>query len=215
MLARILSLGIGYVCGLFQTGYFYSKKRDFDLRAHGSGNSGTTNTIRTMGWKAGGIVFAGDVLKCICAVFLVWLLYHKIWGPDIKLLEIYAAFGSILGHDFPIYLKFKGGKGMACTAGLIMAAAWPLIPWELAVFLIPVLATRYVSLGSILASAGLPVFTLVTHAMGWYYVKGTHFPELVVVMCLIGALNISRHHANIGRLLHGTENKIGGKKKEQ
>ncbi len=216
MLARVLSLGIGYLFGLFQTGYFYSKKKDFDLRSHGSGNSGTTNTIRTMGWKAGGIVFAGDLFKCILAVLLVGFLYRPVWGADVKLLELYAAFGAILGHDFPFYLKFQGGKGMACTAGLIIAAASPLIPWELVLFLILVLATRYVSLGSIIASIGLPVFAFITHKMGLYYAGGTYFTELMVLMCVIGALNISRHHANIGRLVHGTENKFGShKEKEQ
>jgi acyl phosphate:glycerol-3-phosphate acyltransferase len=212
-MARIICLAIGYLCGLFQTGYFYSKKKDFDLRANGSGNSGTTNTIRTMGWKAGGIVFLGDVLKCFLAVFLVWLIYHKVETVDVKLLQIYGAAGCILGHDFPFYLNFKGGKGMACTAGMIGCALPMMIPVELAVFLIPVFITRYVSLGSILVSIGLPIFAWLFHSAGWLYVGGSHVMEFFLLLCAIGALNVFSHRSNIVRLIYGNENKIGVKKK--
>lgn len=212
-MARIICLAIGYLCGLFQTGYFYSRKKDFDLRANGSGNSGTTNTIRTMGWKAGGIVFLGDVLKCFLAVFLVWLIYHKVETVDLKILQIYGAAGCILGHDYPFYLNFKGGKGMACTAGMIGCVLPVMIPIELAVFLIPVFTTRYVSLGSILVSIGLPIFAGLFHSAGWLYAEGTHMTEFILLLCAIGALNIFRHRSNIVRLLHGNENKIGSKKK--
>ena len=198
---------IGYLCGLIQTGFFYSKKKDFDLRSHGSGNTGMTNAMRTMGAKAGAIVFAGDVLKCALAMVIVWLLFRNVPTADVKLLEIYAAFGVILGHDFPFYLKFKGGKGMSSTAGMFLSMP-AMIPFGIAFFLIPVLVTRYVSIGSIVVSAALPFIAYFGWRMGWYYVNGTHLTELIILFAVIGILNICRHHANIGRLLRGEENKF-------
>lgn len=212
-LTRLICVLIGYLCGLIQTGYFYSRKKDFDLRSQGSGNTGMTNAMRVMGKKAGVIVFAGDVLKCALAMLIVWVLYHNVMTADVKLLEFYAAFGTILGHDFPFYLKFKGGKGMSSTAGMFLAMP-AMIPFGIAFFLIPVLVTGYVSVGSIIVSAALPLIVWIGHTTGLFYANGTHFPELVVLMCVIGILNICRHHQNIGRLLHGNENKIGSKSKE-
>lgn len=211
MLQRVLCLVLGYAFGLFQTGFLYSRKKHFDLRSHGSGNSGTTNTIRTMGWKAGVIVFLGDIFKCIAAVVCVWLLFRN-GEQDVTLLQVYAGAGCVLGHDYPFYLKGKGGKGMACTAGMMFSVLLPLLPVEFFVFFIPVILTRYVSLGSILASIGMPLFAFVFYLQGWFYKGGEHLPELIVVLCLIGALNIFRHRTNIVRLLHGEENKFGHKK---
>ena len=213
VLTRLLCVLIGYLCGLIQTGFFYSKKKDFDLRSQGSGNTGMTNAMRVMGKKAGAIVFAGDVLKCALAMLIVWILYHNVMTADVKLLEFYAAFGVILGHDFPFYLKFRGGKGMSSTAGMFLAMP-PMIPFGIAFFLIPVLISRYVSLGSIIVSAALPFIVYFGCRVGWIYQSGTHLPELIILMCVIGILNICRHHANIGRLIHGNENKIGAKKKD-
>ena len=118
---RILCLAIGYVFGLFQTAYIYGKMHGIDIRQHGSGNAGTTNTLRVLGTKAGLIVFAGDVLKCVCAIVACSLLFGKNHPDMIYLLKLYAAAGAILGHNFPFYLGFKGGKGIAATAGLILA----------------------------------------------------------------------------------------------
>lgn len=214
MVMRLISLLIGYAFGLFQTGYLYGKSKNFDLRAHGSGNSGTTNTIRTMGWKAGGIVFLGDILKAVLAIVVTYFLFRNNEAVDIKLLEIYAGAGSVLGHDFPFYLKWKGGKGMACTAGMVCAACPVLVLPELCVFVIPLLITRYVSLSSILVSIGLPLFSVVLHYFGVLGVDEAFYIEYVTMMLLIGALNIFRHRTNIGRLINGTENKLGVKKED-
>lgn len=108
---RIVCLLIGYVCGLFQTSFIYGKMHGIDIRNYGSGNAGTTNALRVLGTKAGLIVFAGDVLKCILAVLLARLLFAA-GHPDMKYLYmLYAGAGAILGHNFPFYLHFKGGKG--------------------------------------------------------------------------------------------------------
>ena len=110
IIARIISLLIGYIFGLFQTGYIYGKSKGIDIRTEGSGNAGTTNSLRVLGWKAGAITFAGDLLKAIFAVLLIKLIFGGTYGADTKVLELYAGFGTVLGHNFPCYLQFKGGS---------------------------------------------------------------------------------------------------------
>ena len=116
---RIICLAIGYVFGLFQTGYIYGKLHNVDIRTMGSGNAGTTNGLRTMGFKAGAITFLGDAFKCIFAVLAVKLIFGEAHADILPLLAMYAGMGAVLGHNFPFYLKFKGGKGIAATAGLL------------------------------------------------------------------------------------------------
>ena len=129
-MVRIYCLLIGYVFGLFQTAYIYGKAHGIDIREHGSGNAGTTNALRVLGRKAGLIVFAGDTIKCILAVVVTGLLFDKSHPDMIYLLKIYAAAGAILGHNFPFYLNFKGGKGIAATAGMVLAFHGYMIPLE-------------------------------------------------------------------------------------
>ena len=107
MLVRIICLLIGYIFGLFQTGYLYSKKHNFDIRSHGSGNAGATNVLRTMGLKAGAVTFLGDAFKCIFAVLLVKWLFRNTQTDILPLLALYAGFGAVLGHNYPFYMNFK------------------------------------------------------------------------------------------------------------
>ena len=104
---------MGYCFGLFQTGYIYGEKHGVDIRTQGSGNAGTTNTLRVLGWKAGLITFLGDLFKAIFAVLLIRFIFIGKYPDAVKILELYAGFGAVLGHNFPFYLKFKGGKGIA------------------------------------------------------------------------------------------------------
>ena len=120
VVTRLMALVIGYFCGCFPTGYMVGKSRGIDIRKHGSGNTGATNTLRTLGWGPAGITFAGDCAKTILAIILANLLFHKS-GFDMTLVELYAGIGAVLGHNFPFYFKFKGGKGIACMAGLTFA----------------------------------------------------------------------------------------------
>ena len=124
MLERIVCLAVGYVLGLFQTSYIYGRKQGIDIREHGSGNAGTTNAFRTMGKKAGALTLLGDILKCVLAMVIARLLFGGSYGDNIRLLELYAGAGCILGHNFPFYLKFKGGKGIAASVGLLLAFDW-------------------------------------------------------------------------------------------
>ena len=102
---RIFCIAIGYVFGLFQTAFFYGKAHGIDIRQHGSGNSGTTNALRVLGTKAGLIVFAGDCLKCMAAVWLVRLTFGTGHPDTVYLLCLYAGMGAILGHNFPFYME--------------------------------------------------------------------------------------------------------------
>ena len=116
---RLVCLAVGYVCGLLQTGYIVGKMNHIDIRKQGSGNAGTTNALRVIGWKAGILTFFGDVLKCVAAVVITCLLFR---GSDcLPLLAMYAGAGVTLGHNFPFYMNFKGGKGIAVMAGLVAA----------------------------------------------------------------------------------------------
>ncbi|MBU3839886.1 MAG: glycerol-3-phosphate acyltransferase, partial [Candidatus Ruminococcus intestinipullorum] len=147
---RVICLVIGYVFGLFQTGYLVGKWNHIDIRKEGSGNSGSTNALRVLGVKAGLMTFAGDVLKCVLALALVRLLFHD--SEYLPLLCMYTGSGVTLGHNYPFFLKFKGGKGIAVLAGLVISTKVWMAPLPLAIFIIVVLITRYVSAGSLLVS---------------------------------------------------------------
>lgn len=208
ILARILCLVIGYVFGLFQTAYFYGKAHGIDIRKHGSGNSGTTNALRVLGTKAGLIVFFGDCLKCILAVMLVKFLFGAQY-PDAKyLFAIYGATGVILGHNFPFYMNFKGGKGIAATAGLILAFHPYFIPMGVIIFFGAFLLTHYVSLGSLLIYAGLLVEMIVLGQLGVFEgMTQSNLIELYIVTAFLTGMAFWRHRANIVRLVKGEERK--------
>ena len=148
---RAICLAVGYVFGMFQTGYIVGRVMHVDIRKKGSGNAGSTNAVRVLGWKAGAVTFFGDVLKCILAVLLMRFVFRE--SDCLPLLVVYTGMGVTLGHNFPFYLKFKGGKGMAVLGALVLMTAPCLVPIPLISFLIVVIFTRYVSLGSILAAA--------------------------------------------------------------
>ena len=120
MMIRILLLIIGYCCGLIETGYWYGRLKGIDIRKEGSGNSGATNSLRVMGKKAGLIVFLGDVLKCLIPCLIVLWIFKQKEPGNAYLYMVYTATGVILGHNYPCYMNFKGGKGIACTAALIL-----------------------------------------------------------------------------------------------
>ena len=154
---RLICIVIGYVFGLFQTAFIYGKLHGIDIREHGSGNAGTTNTLRVLGTKAGLVVLLGDIAKCILAIVICGAIFDASHPDEIYLLKLYAAAGAILGHNFPFYLKFKGGKGIAATAGLILAFHPAFIPMGVALFFGAFFITHYVSLGSLLVYAGLMI----------------------------------------------------------
>ena len=205
---RILCLAIGYVFGLFQTAYIYGKMHGIDIRQHGSGNAGTTNTLRVLGTKAGLIVFAGDVLKCVCAIVACSLLFGKNHPDMIYLLKLYAAAGAILGHNFPFYLGFKGGKGIAATAGLILAFHPTFLPVGVLVFFGVFFTTHYVSLGSLLVYAAFMIQITISGQMGLFQgMSRQHLFEMYGVAAFLTIMAYYKHRENIKRLLKGEERK--------
>ena len=212
IVARIISLVIGYVCGLFQTGYIYGRSRGVDIRNEGSGNAGTTNSLRVFGWKAGLITFAGDLCKAILAVVIATVLFKEKYPEAVKLLGFYAGFGAVLGHNFPFYLKFKGGKGIACTAGMILAVCPMAAPICLVLFVGAIAITRYVSLGSILVVISFLIQVIVFGQLGYVNMDASYLPEFYFVSACFTIMGLWRHRENIKRLLNGTENKLGQKK---
>lgn len=214
MLPRIASLLIGYLFGIFQTAYFVGKAHGIDIREHGSGNAGTTNALRVLGKKAGVLVFAGDFLKCFVAVHFTELLFSNAAADILPLIGLYGAAGCILGHNFPVQLKFRGGKGIACTAGLLAAFDVRIGVIALVTFLLIVAVTRYVSLGSIVIVTEFVVFMVIFGQKGAYGMTQAACVEMYVVAALLAAMAIYRHRANIARLLSGTENRIFEKKQE-
>lgn len=207
---RIICLAIGYVCGLLQTGYLVGKMNHVDIRKEGSGNAGSTNALRVMGWKAGAMTFAGDVIKCLAAVLIARYLYRD--TEYVPLLAMYAGLGATLGHNFPFYLKFKGGKGIAVLAGLVLSTGLVMVPIPLTAFLIAVLMTRYVSLGSLLASSMFFLEVLFYGQLGGFDMAFRYRMELYVLVFLLMVLAWVRHKENIKRLLAGTENPFRSKK---
>ena len=166
MFPRIACLVIGYLFGIVQTAYIYGKMNGIDIREHGSGNAGTTNALRVLGKKAGAIVFAGDFLKCFLSIHLVRIVFKNSAPNILPLLGIYAATGCILGHNFPVQLNFRGGKGIACTAGLLAAFDVRIGIIALLTFLAIVIATRYVSLGSMVIVTEFALFIIVFGQLG-------------------------------------------------
>ena len=212
---RVICLAIGYVFGLLQTGYIYGKLHNVDIRTMGSGNAGTTNALRTMGFKAGAVTFLGDAFKCVFAVLTVKLIFGESHAQIMPLLSMYAGTGAVLGHNYPFYLKFKGGKGIAATAGLLASTLHiGLVVICLLSFGIPVLVTKYVSLGSLVVVIAYLVCLIGYGQMGGLGVEQAVLNEIYIIAAFLMVRAFVRHRANIKRLMNGTENKISiGKKK--
>ena len=209
---RVFCLVFGYVFGLFQTGYLYGRMNHIDIRNYGSGNSGTTNALRVLGKKAGLIVFIGDFFKMVLACLLV-LIFLK-GDPNTDLYVLYTGLGVVMGHNFPFYLGFKGGKGIASMAGLLVSMDWRVTLVFAAVFLGTVIITRYVSLGSIFVVILFFIQMVLYESMGAYQVAPGSRLEFYALAGVLTGMAIWRHRANIRRLLAGTENKLWGNKKK-
>ena len=196
-----------YLIGSFPSGYLVAKSQGIDIRQHGSGNIGATNVLRVMGKKWGYLVFLCDSLKGFLAVKVgVWLGASA--AGDITLAGVVAGICCIIGHNYTVWLHFKGGKGIATSIGVLLAIVpvivvlIVLMVW-LAIFFI----WKYVSLASICAALSLPVavlalFPLVAHGNYWV---------LLIFSLIVAALAVWRHRSNIDRLLNGKENRFGSK----
>ncbi len=212
---RVICLILGYAFGLFQTGYFIGRMNGIDIRTTGSKNAGTTNVLRTLGTKAGLIVFAGDALKCILAIVIVRLIFRGSCGDYLPLLEIYTGAGVVVGHNFPFFMKFRGGKGIAATGGMIIAFDALCTALGLLAFFGAFLTTHYVSLGSLLVYAGFMIEVVVLGQLGHFGMTQPYLNEMYIVVFLMTIMAYWKHKENIKRLLTGTERKTYLSKKKQ
>ena len=192
----------GYLIGTFSTGYIIGRSNHLDIRDYGSGNAGTTNAFRVMGKKAGVITFIGDFLKAFIPLAL--MKYVLLKGADeCSLLMLIFGIMCVIGHNYPVWLKFKGGKGIAATGGVFVAFdPWILIPGTI-IFGGVIYLSKYVSLGSICLSFLFPIWVILTKADDPYY------GWLIALTCLFTLSARFRHRSNIVRLINGTENKVG------
>lgn len=219
ILYRIICIVIGYIFGLFQTGYLYGRLNHVDIREYGSGNAGTTNAMRVLGKKAGVITYFGDALKGVfCGLFIRALFSCGLdVGTELTfILVIYGGIGVVLGHNFPFYMNFKGGKGIAASSGVIVSLLdYKLIILACVTFFGVAFITKYVSLGSIVMMLELFIYIVIMGTLGYLPVNyKPHLIEVYILVFLLSGLAIFRHRGNIIRLINGTERKIGEKKKE-
>ena len=200
---RLICLIIGYCIGCIETAHVVGKIWKVDLRKHGSGNLGTTNALRVLGKKAGAMVFIGDILKSVIA----YLICCAVFKDNGTIAGLFGSAGAILGHNYPFYLNFKGGKGIAVMIGMTAALAFTTdirlaFPTAIIGFGLA-FATRYVSVGSLAFAITLPTSC---------YLLG-YEKEVVLITLCASALAFWRHRKNIKNLLNGTENRFGSKKK--
>ena len=207
MAAYLICLIVGYFCGCISMGYFVGRFYHMDIRTKGSGNAGTTNVLRNLGKIPALITFAGDLAKAIIPILVIRIVF----APEQWYLWcLYCGLGVVLGHNYPFYLGFKGGKGIAVTAAVVMSACHPLmIPIGLAIFIVMVALTRYVSVGSLFVAWYIPANTLVL------YRDNPYFVHMMVLSLIFTALAYFQHRNNIVRLIHGNENPLWGKKKNE
>lgn len=191
-----------YLLGSIPVGYLAGRIAGIDIRKFGSGNVGATNVIRTLGKGYGYPVFAADFLKGFGAVAMSSLIAARL-HPDWNLSEMFgivAAISSVLGHSFPVWLHFKGGKGVATSAGTVFGLAPVAALVGAAIWIITFLVTRYVSVASIAAAAALPLIILITT-----WLSQTSGKPLFYSSVCLAAVVIWRHRSNLSRLIRGTE----------
>ncbi len=204
---RVVCLLIGYCFGIFQTAFIYGKIHGIDIREKGSGNSGTTNALRVLGKKAGIIVFLGDALKAVFAMALVHFLFKDSYPEMGALLRMYAGAGVVLGHNFPFYMGFKGGKGIAATGGISLGMAWQCMIAVAVTFFSIFFATHYVSLGSLCMYVVFVIALAVMGQMGCFGMTQACLTEMYIIALLLMIMAFVRHRGNIERLVHGNERK--------
>lgn len=204
----ILVFLVGYFLGSINFATFISKKKyKDDIREHGSGNAGMTNMMRTYGTKAAALTLLGDFLKTFVAVMVGYLLV----GTDGAYI---AGFGAVIGHTFPIYYKFKGGKGVVTAITMILCTN-PLVGLILLIiFVLIVLATKYISLGSVMGALLYPII-LTSFGSFTEAIPALNSPAKLISCFAIVALIVFNHRSNIKRLYEGKENKFSFKKSKK
>lgn len=201
----VVAVVLAYLLGSLNSAIIVSRlTMKKDIRKFGSGNAGTTNALRVMGWSKTLFVILGDILKNVVAMLLI----KPIMGNyDIGLVQVLAGIACILGHSFPVYFGFRGGKGVLSTATVAWCIDWRISLIAILVFVVVVAITKYVSLGSIIAVCTAPFQFAIFHGVGANNIKFIFFGLFVAVFVTY------LHRANIKRLAEGTENKLNFKNK--
>ncbi len=204
MMYYLLATLTGYFLGSIPTGFLVARRLGVDIRAQGSGNIGATNVFRILGWKCGVFVLLMDGLKGFLGCRSA-LLFANASGADVTWLLIIGGFASVLGHNYTPWLRFRGGKGIATSAGVLIALTPYGFLGALIAFLVALGISRMVSLGSIMSGVFLPLVV-------WW--RGEPLPVLGICV-LMGAMAVFKHRSNISRMIAGTEPKIGQKKTKE
>jgi glycerol-3-phosphate acyltransferase PlsY len=206
-LAILLIVAAAYLLGSVPTGYllvrFFLKR---DIRSSGSGNIGATNVLRSGGKRLGALTFLLDVLKGCSAVWLGGFLGALLLpAMPTRTAQAIAVVAAVLGNIFPVWLKFKGGKGVSTGFGVFLVAAPSAALCAITIFALILFVSRYVSLASILGAASFPVFA-------WFLVHGDKPAAFIAAQTIVALIIVVKHHQNIRRLLSGTESRFGAKK---
>lgn len=206
---------ISYLLGSCNFGVIISKSlKKEDIRESGSGNAGTTNMMRTYGKTLGILTIIGDIAKVFVAIWLAFkimsveeikMIFDRISDNPQCVLKSFAGLFAVAGHIFPCFFKFKGGKGVATSGGMVIMIDWRIALILFAIFVLTILITRYVSLGSIIMAVLYPVF------MGVFYKD----LGLVIISLVFTVIVVTAHRENIKKLINHTENKIGSKKQKE
>ncbi len=198
MILFVALLGLSYLIGCVNTSIVYSMASlKQDIRTKGSGNAGATNMLRSFGKTSAAITFLGDVLKAVIAIGIAWLCFSD--SEYLAVIKALMGLACVIGHCYPIFFKFKGGKGIATGSGCILMLDWRVFLVAIALFALLVLITKYVSIGSITGALAYPIGLLIC---------GVEV-EAIIVAALTTVLVIFRHWKNIVALCKGTERKIG------
>lgn len=213
--AFVLIAVLSYILGSLNFGVILSKRFEKDdVRTHGSGNAGTTNMLRNYGKKLAALTILGDMLKVAAAIGLSFLIVEFMSGEntqslsifnDVMFVKSFSGFFCVLGHIFPCFFSFRGGKGVATAGGMVFVIDWRIALILLAVFAVVVIATKYVSFGSIIMALLYPVFIYV------FYKDIT----LTLIAAVFTVIVVIAHRGNIRKLMNHTENKINLKKSEK
>jgi glycerol-3-phosphate acyltransferase PlsY len=210
LLASLVIVALAYLLGSIPTGYLLVKLfRHEDIRSVGSGNIGATNVLRSGGKGLGAATFALDALKGATAVALAaWIAPQFATSLPTRDFEALAAVVAVLGHMFPVWLHFRGGKGVATGFGVFLVAAPLAALAAIGLFTLVLIVTRYVSLASILGAGSFPVFA-------WFLIHGEKPAFYIAAQIIVASLIILKHHQNIRRLVTGTESRFGAHSQER
>lgn len=209
MAAYIVIAIIAYAIGSINFSVIFSRKyAGFDVREKGSGNAGTTNMLRSVGKKAAAITLLCDILKGVVSILIAVIIGNIVKSSDKALLVEIAGIAVVLGHTFPIFFEFKGGKGVATSLGVLLMTNWQIGLICLVFALVIMALTKMVSMGSVGAAVLFPILTLFINHHYIVEANGFKFFFYSIILAAIVAFN---HRENIKRILNGTENKLSFK----